>query len=82
MEELISYTEFLVKSICKEADLVKVSGYTGEAGETILEVMVSESDMGAVIGRAGKTASSVRTLVLAYAYVHKLGKIRVNFDSF
>lgn len=81
MNEIILYTEFLVKSICQEPDLVKVSCYDGEDG-AIMDVIVPEKDMGAVIGKAGKTAASIRTLVLAYAYLHQLGRIKINFDSF
>ncbi len=44
--------------------------------------MVPESSMGAVIGKSGKVAQSIRTLVQAYAYLNKLGKVRVNIEAF
>ena len=76
-EELISFTQNLVKSICKEPDMV-----SGDDGEIMLEIIVHESDMGAVIGRSGKMASSIRTLVQAYAYIHELKRVKINIDSF
>jgi predicted RNA-binding protein YlqC (UPF0109 family) len=48
----------------------------------MLEIIVHESDMGAVIGRAGKMANSIRTMIQAYAYTHNLNKVKINIDSF
>ncbi len=79
--EITKYAEFLVKSICKEADLVKVSSYESDEG-IILDILIPESSMGAVIGKDGRNAKSIRTLLLAYAYIHELGKIKVNIDAF
>ena len=52
------------------------------ACSTILEIIVHESDMGAVIGRNGKMASAIRTLVQAHAYILGLKKVKINIDSF
>lgn len=79
---LVEYTEYLVKSICKEPEMVKVSSFGGEEDATILEIIVYEDDMGAVIGRNGKMATSIRTLVQAYAYLHDNKKVKINIDSF
>lgn len=79
---LVEYTEYLVKSICKEPEMVKVSSFGGEEDSTILEIIVHESDMGAVIGKNGKMATSIRTLVQAYAYINGNKKIKINIDSF
>ena len=78
---LVEYTEFIIKSICNEPDLVRVQSFQEEE-VTILEIMVPESSMGAVIGKSGKVAQSIRTLVQAYAYLNKLGKVRVNIEAF
>lgn len=80
--ELIEFTEYIVKGIVSQPDLVKVQSFGGDEESTILEIIVSEDDMGAVIGRNGKMASSIRTMVLAYAYIHKLKNIKINIDSF
>jgi len=78
---LVEYSEFLVKSICKEPDLVRIQSFQEEE-MTTLEILVPESDMGAVIGKQGRVASSLRILIQAYAYLQKLGKIKVNIESF
>ena len=80
--DLINFTEFLVKSIVKEPDMVKVQQFGAEDDVTILEIIVHEDDMGAVIGRSGKMANSIRTLVQANAYILGLKKVKINIDSF
>ncbi len=80
--ELKEFAEYLVKSIAKEPDMVKVSQFGGEDESTILEVIVHEDDKGTVVGRNGKMVSSIRTLVQAKAYLLGLGKIKINIDSF
>ena len=44
----------------------------------IIEVMVPEDQMKYVIGKGGKNAHALRTLVYAYAYIHKMHKIKLN----
>ncbi|MCI8575598.1 MAG: KH domain-containing protein [Bacilli bacterium] len=75
------YAEFVVKSICKEPDLIRVQSFQ-EEDVVVLDIMVPESMMGAVIGKSGKVAGSIRTLIQAYAYLHQLGKVRVNIEAF
>ena len=80
--ELKAFTEYLVKSIAKEPEMVKVQQFGGEDESTILEIIVHESDKGAVIGRNGKMANAIRTLVQAHAYILGLKKVKINIDSF
>lgn len=80
---LVSFTENLVKSIVREEEMVKVKEFTkDEDGSTILEIIVHEKDMGAVIGRGGKMATSIRTIIQAYAYLHNIKRVNINIDSF
>ena len=81
MMNIVEYTELLVKSIAKDADLVKVSSYETEEGLTI-DIMVPESSMGSVMGKNGRNIKSIRTLVYAYGYLHKSKKIEINVDAF
>lgn len=78
---LVEYAEFLVKSICKDPDMVRVQSFM-EDDITILEIMVPDNEMGAVIGKGGKVASSLRILIQAYAYLQKSGKVKVNIEAF
>ena len=80
--ELKEFTEYLVKSIAKEPEMVKVQQFGGEDESTILEIIVHEWDKGAVIGRNGKMANAIRTLVQAHAYILGLKKVKINIDSF
>ena len=80
--DIAQFTENLVKSLVKEPDLVKVQSFGGEDSSIIIEVIVSENDKGAVIGRNGRVVNSIRTIVQAYAYLHDNKKIKLNIDSF
>ncbi len=61
MRELI---EFLAKSLVNNPDEVQVSERE-EGDTTIFELRVASDDMGKVIGKQGKIAKAIRTLVRA-----------------
>ncbi len=58
--------EHLVKGIVDHPDDVRVVSATSSRGET-LELRVHPEDLGRVIGRSGRTAKALRTLVSALA---------------
>jgi len=58
--------EHLVKGIVENPDEVRVVATSSSRGE-VLEVRVPPEDRGRVIGRSGRTAKAVRTLVAALA---------------
>ncbi|MDH6181435.1 putative RNA-binding protein YlqC (UPF0109 family) [Microbacteriaceae bacterium SG_E_30_P1] len=58
--------EHLVKGIVDHPDEVQVSSKSSPRGD-VLEVRVHPDDLGRVIGRAGRTAKALRTLVGALA---------------
>ena len=61
MEELVS---FIAKNLVDEPDSVKVE--TREEGDTVvISLSVAPSDMGKVIGRQGRIAKAIRTVVKA-----------------
>ena len=78
--KIAELTEYLVKSLVKEPDMVSVKQFDDE-DYTIVEVLVSSDDMGAVIGKGGNIANSVRTIVQAAAYANGLKKVKINIDS-
>lgn len=80
--DIVEYTLFLVKSIAKEPDMVSVKEIGSDEELINLEVLVKESDMGAVIGKSGNTANALRTMVQAYSYLHDKKKVRLNIESF
>lgn len=79
---IVEYTEFLVKNLVKEPDMVKVQMFESDDESPIIEIIIKESDAGALIGKAGRTASSLRTLIQTFAFLHDMPKVRVNIDSF
>lgn len=58
--------ETLAKAIVDEPDQVRVEVVEGERAE-ILQLHVAPDDMGKVIGRRGRIATALRTLVKAAA---------------
>ncbi|MGM0603783.1 MAG: KH domain-containing protein [Bacillota bacterium] len=63
MKELV---EFIAKSIVDEPDEVHVNQVEGEKS-IILELSVADNDMGKVIGKRGRIAKAIRTVVKAAA---------------
>ena len=70
--------EYIVKSLVKDKDAVKVSEIE-ENDEIVIQVNVAEDDIGRVIGRKGKIASSIRAIVKSVATGKK--KVFVKFGE-
>lgn len=58
--------EIIAKALVENPDEVRINEIEGE-NEVTLELHVAESDMGKVIGRQGRIAKSIRTVVKAAA---------------
>ena len=65
---LVELTEMIVKSLVSDPDSISVKEFPSD-DEIIIEVVVKEEDMGSVIGREGKIANSIRTVVQASSYL-------------
>jgi predicted RNA-binding protein YlqC (UPF0109 family) len=61
MKELI---EFVAKSLVDDAEAVTATSYD-RGDQTIVELEVAPHDLGKVIGRQGRTARALRTLLAA-----------------
>jgi predicted RNA-binding protein YlqC (UPF0109 family) len=61
MKELV---EFLVKALVDKPDEVNIAQTEGEA-VTVIEIRVAGDDAGKVIGKEGRIANAIRTLVKA-----------------
>ena len=59
MKELV---EMIAKALVDSPDEVVVNEISGEQ-TTVLELRVAQSDLGKVIGKQGRTARSIRTLL-------------------
>lgn len=56
--------EYIVKSLVDNPDLVQINEIEGER-TTILELKVSPDDVGKIIGKQGRIARSLRTVLSA-----------------
>jgi predicted RNA-binding protein YlqC (UPF0109 family) len=61
MKDLI---EFIAKALVDQPDEVKVSEVEGEK-TSVIELTVAKEDLGKVIGKQGRTARAIRTILSA-----------------
>ena len=59
--------EELARGLVDEPQAVEVEQFTEDDGTVVLELSVGEEDYGKVIGRGGRTANALRTVVKAAA---------------
>ena len=59
--------EYLSKAIVDRPEKVKVEEFEEDDGTLVLELSVAQEDYGKVIGRGGRTAQALRTVVKAAA---------------
>ena len=69
--------ETIIKNLVDDQDSVEIKEVEGEKS-IIFEVKVADGDMGKIIGRQGKIAQSIRTVMKAVAN-RKDKKITVEF---
>ena len=63
MKELVQY---LARSLVNNPDAVEVRETQGETA-SVLELKVAKEDLGRIIGKQGRTAKSIRTILNAAA---------------
>jgi uncharacterized protein len=61
MKELL---QTIAKALVTKPDAIEVSETQGDSA-TLLQLRVAEVDLGRVIGKRGRTAQSIRTILLA-----------------
>jgi uncharacterized protein len=59
--------EYLARSLVEHPDEVSVNEVVEDDGTVVLELSVADGDYGSVIGRGGRTASALRTVIKASA---------------
>ena len=64
MRELL---EYLARALVDDPDAVVIEEFEEDDGTVVFELTVAEDDYGKVIGRGGRTAAALRTLVKAAA---------------
>jgi hypothetical protein len=68
MKELL---EYIARGLVERPEDVQVTEVEEDDGTVILELSVNEDDYGNVIGRGGRTASALRTVVKCAAAKEK-----------
>jgi predicted RNA-binding protein YlqC (UPF0109 family) len=71
MKDLKDLVTYIVKALVDNQEKVDVTEIAGEKS-IIYELRVGEGDLGKVIGKEGRTARAIRTIITAAAM--KLGK--------
>lgn len=79
---LVELTEYLVKNIVKEPDMVSVKEFADSEDVVNIQVLVSSDDMGRVVGHRGSIIHSIRTLVQASSSIHNNKRVEINVDSY
>ena len=79
---LVELTEFLVKSVVADPDMVSVKQFEDDEEYITIQVLVDSSVIGSVIGKQGIIANAIRTIVQASSYANGLKKVKINIDSF
>ena len=64
MRELL---EYLARALVDDPEKVSVEQFEEDDGTVVLELAVAEDDYGKIIGRGGRTANALRTVVKAAA---------------
>jgi predicted RNA-binding protein YlqC (UPF0109 family) len=69
--------EFMAKSLVDEPEHVEVKEVVGDQ-TTVVELKVAKSDLGKVIGKQGRTARSMRTILnAASTKLHKRSVLEI-----
>lgn len=64
MKELI---EYIAKSLVEHPDAIIISEELGDDGSVLVKLAAAQADMGRIIGKQGRTAKAMRTLLNAKA---------------
>jgi predicted RNA-binding protein YlqC (UPF0109 family) len=59
--------EYVARGLVEHPDEVRVRQAEGDDGSLVLELSVADEDYGNVIGRGGRTAQALRTVIKAAA---------------
>ena len=80
---IVKLTETIVKELVKDSDSITVKEFPSEnEGEITIQVMVPEDEMGRVIGKQGKMAKALRTIVQASSFINENKRVNINIDSY
>ena len=76
---MVELIEYIAKSLVDEPEKVKVSSQEGEADNNI-HLQVSSTDMGKVIGKQGRIAKAIRSILKAVSLKEEI-KVNLEIDE-
>ena len=81
--DLVLLTKTIVELLCEDKEAVSVKEYeTTDENLIQIEVLVSQNDLGRVIGKNGKTIHSIRNIVQASSNLNVSKKVKIDVDSY
>ena len=81
--DLVLLTKTIVELLCEDKEAVSVKeDETTETDLVHIEVLVSEKDLGRIIGKNGKTIRSIRNIVQASSNLNIGKKVKIDVDSY
>ena len=81
--DLVLLTKTIVELLCDDKDAISVKEYETIDEDCVhIEVLVSKSDLGRIIGKNGKTIRSIRNIVQASSNLNVSKKVKIDVDSY
>ena len=81
--KLVELTKKIVEELVEDSESITVKEFPSEnENEIQIQVLVPEDQMGRVIGREGRTAKAIRTIVQASSYINYNKRVNINIDSY
>jgi predicted RNA-binding protein YlqC (UPF0109 family) len=71
-KEAVEFVEVLVRALVDDIDAVSVKVWHAIGDQLTLQIRVTPNDFGKVIGKMGRTARAMRTIIGAFAMREKL----------
>ena len=82
-DNVVELTQKIVEELVEDSESITVKEFPTEKEDEIqIQVLVPEDQMGRVIGREGRTAKAIRTIVQASSYINDNKRVNISIDSY
>ena len=81
--KLVELTETIVGELVDDKDSITVKEFPSDnEEEMVIQVLVPEDQIGRIIGKDGRNAKAIRTIVQASSYINDNKRVNINIDSY